>query len=135
MIEIKVDTRSPTPHYEQIRSQITGFVLTGSLPPGTQLPPIRQLAGHLGLSNGSVARAYKELEREGTVTTNGKKGTTIAPQDERTARSLASPDRAAVLSDAARKYAAIAHSLGYDLAAASAALQNAMTYPLTKTSS
>jgi DNA-binding transcriptional regulator YhcF (GntR family) len=135
MIEVEVDTRSPTPHYEQIRSQITGFVLTGSLPPGTQLPPIRQLAGHLGLSNGAVARAYKELEREGTVTTNGKKGTTIAPQDERTARGLASPDRSAVLSDAARKYATIAHSLGYDLAAASAALQSAMTSPLTKTTS
>ncbi|MBC7762645.1 MAG: GntR family transcriptional regulator [Candidatus Saccharibacteria bacterium] len=135
MIEIEVDTRSPTPHYEQIRRQISGFVLTGSLPPGTQLPPIRQLAGHLGISNGSVARAYKELEREGTVTTNGKKGTTIAPQDEQAARDLASPDRTAVLSEAARKYAAIAHSLGYDLAAASAALQSAMTSPLTKTPS
>lgn len=135
MIEVKVDTRSPTPQYEQIRSQITGFVLTGSLPPGTQLPPIRQLAGHLGLSNGAVARAYKELEREGTVTTNGKKGTTIAPQDEQSAQGLARPDRPAVLSDAAKKYAAIAHSLGYDLAAASAALESAMTSPLAKTTS
>jgi DNA-binding transcriptional regulator YhcF (GntR family) len=132
MIEITVDTRSPTPHYEQIRSQITGFVLTGSLPPGTQLPPIRQLAGHLGLSNGSVARAYKELEREGTVTTNGKQGTTIAPQDKRTTPGGTSPDRLAVLSDAAREYAAIAHSLGYDLTAASAALHSAMTSPFTK---
>jgi len=133
MIALEIDTRNPTPHYEQIRSQITGFVLTGSLPPGTQLPPIRQLAGHLGLSNGAVARAYKELEREGTVTTNGKKGTTIAPHDERTARGLANPERTAVLTDAARKYAAIAHSLGYDLATASEALQNAMTSPITKT--
>ena len=80
----------------------------------------------------SVARAYKELEREGTVTTNGKKGTTIAPQDKRTTPGGTSPDRLAVLSDAAREYAAIAHSLGYDLTAAAAALHSAMTSPFTK---
>jgi len=129
-VHIEVDTRSPTPHYEQIRSQVTGFVLTGSLPPGTRLPPIRQLAGHLGLSNGAVARAYRELEREGTVTTNGKKGTIIAARDEANSSLGDDQERARVLADAATTYAATAHALGYDLSSAQAALQRAMGAPL-----
>jgi GntR family transcriptional regulator len=125
-MEIEVDTRSPTPHYEQIRRQITGFVLTGSLQPGTRLPPIRQLAGHLGLSNGSVARAYKELEREGTVTTNGKKGTTIAARDATRRESDNDPERGRMLADAAAQYAMTAHSLGYNMENAQSALRHAM---------
>lgn len=113
MMEIAVDTRSPTPHYEQIRSQVTRYVLTGALPSGTRLPPIRQLASHLGLSNGAVARAYQELEREGTVTTNGKKGTRIAPQPEANSRSGPDKDRTQALRDAATTFAITAHSLGY----------------------
>lgn len=132
-MNIEVDTRSPTPHYEQIRSQITSFVLTGSLPPGTRLPPIRQLAGHLGLSNGAVARAYKELEREGTVTTNGKKGTVIAARAQGQSIDVDDRARAAVLADAATAYGKTAHSLGYDLTAAQAALERAMTQPPAST--
>jgi GntR family transcriptional regulator len=125
-MEIEVDTSSPTPHYEQIRKQITDFVLTGSLEPGTRLPAIRQLAGHLGLSNGAVARAYKELEREGTVTTNGKKGTIIAARDASHPSVGSEPERARVLGEAASQYAMTAHSLGYKLEAAQSALQQAM---------
>ncbi|WP_104176429.1 GntR family transcriptional regulator [Cryobacterium sp. Y50] len=130
-MHIEVDTRSPTPHYEQIRSQVTAFVLTGSLRPGTRLPPIRQLAGHLGLSNGAVARAYKELEREGTVTTNGKKGTVVAARDTTHPSLGDDQERARVLANAATSYATTAHSLGYDLDRAQAALRHAMGAPTT----
>lgn len=126
-MEIEVDTRSPVPHYEQIRSQVTRLVLTGALPEGTRLPPIRQLAGHLGLSNGAVARAYRELEREGTVVTAGKKGTTVSPLDERERTNRHDNDRAQMLIDAASEYAIIAHRLGYNLNDAVTALGKAMT--------
>ncbi|WP_298461339.1 GntR family transcriptional regulator [uncultured Cellulomonas sp.] len=126
-MEIEVDTRSPVPHYEQIRSQITRLVLTGALPEGTRLPPIRHLAGHLGLSNGAVARAYRELEREGKVVTAGKKGTTVAPTDDREQTDGHDKDRAKELADAASTYAITAHRLGYTLDAAGAALRKAMT--------
>jgi DNA-binding transcriptional regulator YhcF (GntR family) len=127
MMEIAVDTRSPTPHYEQIRSQVTRYVLTGALPSGTRLPPIRQLASHLGLSNGAVARAYQELERQGTVTTNGKKGTLIAPQPQTNAGPAADKDRSQALHDAASTFAITAHSLGYTAEEAHDALKAAMT--------
>ncbi|KAE8764605.1 GntR family transcriptional regulator [Georgenia thermotolerans] len=126
-VEIEVDTRSPVPHYEQIRSQVTRLVLTGALPEGARLPPIRRLAGHLGLSNGAVARAYRELEREGTVITAGKKGTTVAPLDTRARTEGHEADRDQALADAATTYAITAHRLGYSLNDAVSALRHAMT--------
>ena len=112
-MDIELDTRSPTPHYEQIRSQIAQIILIGALPPGNNLPPIRQLAGHLGVSNGAVARAYQALEREGLVVTAGKKGTSVAHPSARTSVVLNGSDRTAALARAAMAYAAAARSLDY----------------------
>ena len=128
-VQLEVDVTSPTPHYEQIRSQIQRYVLTGALGPGTRLPPIRQLASHLGLSNGVVARAYHELEREGVVTTGGKRGTIVAPIIDRSGAD--DPRRGRVLADAAAQYASVAHALGFDLEEAVLALRGAMSVPPT----
>lgn len=125
-MELEVDTRSPTPSYEQIRNHITKLVLTGALEPGTKLPPIRRLAGHLGLSNGVVARAYKELEREGTVSAGGKKGTIVAPRPEPALAEERSAGKEQLLLDGAVQFAALAHSLGYGIDEAQMALQRAM---------
>jgi DNA-binding transcriptional regulator YhcF (GntR family) len=128
-LELVVDTRSPVPHYEQIRSQVTRLVLTGVLAPGARLPPIRQLAGHLGLSNGAVARAYRELEREGLVDTAGKRGTTIsaaAGTPSGPAGASLHREQHEALAEAASAYAEAAHRLGVEparaLEAAGAAL-------------
>lgn len=129
VVELEVDVTSPTPHYEQIRSQIERFVLTGALEPGMRLPPIRQLASHLGLSNGVVARAYHELEREGVVTTGGKRGTIVAPIIDRSGAD--DPRRGRVLADAAAQYASVAHALGFDLEEAVLALRGALSVPAT----
>lgn len=126
-MELEVDTRSPIPSYEQIRNQITKLVLTGVLQPGVQLPPIRRLAGHLGLSNGVIARAYKELEREGTVTAGGKKGTIIAPLKNLADTSDEHRERARLLLDGAVQYAALAHSLGFGLDDAQDALNRTLS--------
>lgn len=74
---IEVDERSPVPPYEQIRAQIATMVVSGVLLTDHRLPPIRQLASDLGLSNGTVARAYQELERGGWVATRGRRGTIV----------------------------------------------------------
>jgi len=126
-VEIEVDTRSPVPSYEQIRTQITRLVLSGALPEGTKLPPIRQLAGHLGLSNGAVARAYRELEREGKVITAGKKGTTVARLDGHEHSDGHDKDRTHALTEAASTYAITAYRLGYSVNDTIAALTRAMT--------
>jgi DNA-binding transcriptional regulator YhcF (GntR family) len=43
-----------------------------------RLPTIQQLANDLALAPGTVARAYKELERDGVVVSRRRAGTTVA---------------------------------------------------------
>ena len=103
---IEIDDDSPVPPYEQIRSQIATMVATGVLPVGHRLPPIRQLAADLELSNGTVARAYRELERDGWVQTNGRKGTLVQQPHSDTL------DRRTELDAAARRFATTVAQLG-----------------------
>lgn len=74
---LRVETDSHVPPYEQIRSQIATMASSGVVPEGSRLPSIRQLASDLGLAGGTVARAYRELEREGVIATRGRHGTFI----------------------------------------------------------
>lgn len=74
---LRVDARSPVPPFEQLRAQVTTMVQTGVLADGARLPPIRQLAGDLGIAPGTVARAYRELEGDGVVATRGRHGTVV----------------------------------------------------------
>jgi DNA-binding transcriptional regulator YhcF (GntR family) len=74
---ITLDTTDGDPPYEQIRTQIAGQVASGELPPGTKLPTVRALAATLGIAPNTVARAYRELEHAGTVTTRGRAGTVV----------------------------------------------------------
>ena len=77
-LKIAIDLTSGVPPYEQIRAQIMGHVAAENLSVGDRLPPIRTLATDLGLAAGTVARAYRELELAGVVTTRRRAGTVIA---------------------------------------------------------
>ena len=89
--QIVIDLQTGTPPYEQVQTQISSLIAVGQLPAGTRLPTIRSLAADLGVAAGTVARAYKELEAAGLVTTNRRQGTVVAegllpqgaPADER----------------------------------------------------
>jgi DNA-binding transcriptional regulator YhcF (GntR family) len=104
---LRVDPESHVPPYEQIRSQIATMAATGVLPEATRLPPIRQLARDLGLAGGTVARAYRELERAGVISTRGRHGTFV----ERSRPAMATTEE---LEDAARSFAIRAAQLGAD---------------------
>ena len=95
---LEVDPDAALPPYEQLRQQVTALVLGGALAPGDRLPAIRQLAKDLGLAGGTVARAYRELEADGVVSTHGRHGTVIAGPPRR-------PAPPPELLDAARTYA------------------------------
>lgn len=77
-LEVRLRPDDPTPPYEQLRAQVVAAVATGALGVGTRLPSVRQLARDLGVATGTVARAYRELEAEGVVTTARGAGTTVA---------------------------------------------------------
>lgn len=87
-LTVAVDLLSASPPYEQIRSQVHAHVSAGTLVDGDRLPTVRVLAADLGLSTNTVARAYRELEAEGVVTTRRRVGTLV------TARQGHAPDPA-----------------------------------------
>jgi DNA-binding transcriptional regulator YhcF (GntR family) len=87
---ITLDTTAREPPYEQIRTQIAARVASGELPPGTKLPTVRELAETLGVATNTVARAYRELEHSGVVTTRGRNGTVVNGEEaDRAAKAAA----------------------------------------------
>jgi DNA-binding transcriptional regulator YhcF (GntR family) len=76
-----IDAASAVPPYEQLRVQILESVRAGTLPPGTQLPTVRRLAEELGIAPNTVARSYRELERDEVIETRGRHGSFIAAGD------------------------------------------------------
>ena len=72
-----VDAGSGTAPYEQVRVQLATRIGDGRLPAGTRLPTVRALAAALGLAVNTVARAYTELEADGLVATEGRRGTRV----------------------------------------------------------
>jgi DNA-binding transcriptional regulator YhcF (GntR family) len=74
---VGIQADSPVPPFEQIRAQIAARARDGRLPAGSRLPPVRRLADDLGLAVNTVARAYRELERDGVVVTRGRHGTFV----------------------------------------------------------
>jgi len=72
------DPSLPEPPFEQLRSQIASRVTSGDLPAGSKLPTVRALAAELHLAVNTVARVYRELEADGVVVTEGRRGTFVA---------------------------------------------------------
>ena len=61
-----------------IYRQFKGLIVSGQLGAGERLPTVRQTARDLGVAQGTAARAYKLLEREGLVVTRTAAGTRVA---------------------------------------------------------
>ena len=82
-MHLLIDTAVSTPVHEQLHDQVVRLVLAGTLAPGTKLPAIRQLAADLGIANGTVARAYRDLEQEGLLETHRPRGTFVTDRRPR----------------------------------------------------
>jgi GntR family transcriptional regulator len=80
--QIRLDDGSDRSIYEQIVAQITEAIATRNLQLGQRLPTVRRLAHQLDVAPGTVARAYRELEREELVITEGARGTRVAERRE-----------------------------------------------------
>jgi DNA-binding transcriptional regulator YhcF (GntR family) len=100
-LRLQLDDSATEPPYEQLRAAIAELVESGELTPGERLPSVRALAEQLGLASNTVARAYRELEHAGVVTTRGRNGTVVNGD---------ATDRAA--KEAAQRYAEVMRDLG-----------------------
>lgn len=116
---LRVDPALPLPVYEQIRVQVARLAVSGQTAAGTRLPTIRQLASDLGLSKGTVERAYELLEADGVVESRGRAGTFLR------SRSVEKGPNLADLDSAADALAVVVRQLGVDEAAAQSALARA----------
>ncbi len=76
-VSVTLDMAAATPPYEQVRTQLAGHIRTGSLRAGDKLPVVRALAADLGVATNTIARAYRELEAGGLVTTRRRVGTIV----------------------------------------------------------
>lgn len=108
VLTLTLDPDDPTPPYEQLRRQLAGLITAGRLGPGDRLPPLRQLAGDLGVAVGTVARTYRELEQEGLLTSRRGGGTRVSA----TGRAPAA-DRLDLLAGMAADFVAHARGLGF----------------------
>jgi GntR family transcriptional regulator len=89
-----IDPKSAIPIYVQVIDQIRQRVAAGVFAPGDQLPSVREMASQLLINPNTVARIYRDLERDGLLETRRGQGTFIASD----AAVLAETDRLRLLS-------------------------------------
>jgi DNA-binding transcriptional regulator YhcF (GntR family) len=126
MTLVTIDHDSPVPPYEQLRTQVAAKVVTGELEPGEKLPTVRQLARDLGLAANTVARAYRELEADQVISTQGRRGTFVRSE---VLDSASEESRGSAARQAALQFTRTARRDGLSLAEASRLVE--ATWPRT----
>ena len=63
----------------KIARSIESAVAAGKIAAGDKLPPVRDLAKHLGVSGATVSAAYRILQERGVTTADRRRGTRIRP--------------------------------------------------------
>jgi len=69
-----LDPDADTPLYVQLRDGLKDAIHAGRFPPGRALPSSRQLADDLGVSRNTVNAAYHDLEAEGFLDAEPRRG-------------------------------------------------------------
>jgi len=103
-----IDPKSALPIYRQIIAQIRRGVAAGLLAPGDQLPSVRELAARLLVNPNTVARVYRDLERDGLLETRRGQGTFISANAE----ALAESERRRLLAEQLEEVARDARAFG-----------------------
>lgn len=80
-MQIRIDNASDRPVYQQIIDQVKRDIALGRLGKDERLPTVRQLAGQLAINPNTIAKAYRQMEQEGIITTRPGAGTFVANLD------------------------------------------------------
>jgi DNA-binding transcriptional MocR family regulator len=75
----------------EIVASVRSLVARGALEDGSVLPPVRVLAGQLGVNRNTVAAAYRQLAERGVVEGRGRGGTVVASPEPLRGEGAASP--------------------------------------------
>lgn len=106
---------SRTPIYEQLRSQLENFILTGILKEGDKIPSVRSLSVELAITPVTVLKAFGELDSAGVIRSVPGKGYFVCEG----ARELLSKKKRKLLDDI--------EALALQLASASVDIEDVMS--------
>lgn len=74
-------SESAGPRYKQIADQLAALIENGTLDANTRLPTHRALADQLGVTVGTITRAYAEAERRGLIEARVGAGTYVCARE------------------------------------------------------
>ena len=81
-LDVTIEKGSAVPIYAQLSQQIRLLIRRGALSPGDSMPTVRSLAVELGINANTVARVYRDLQREGLLRLERGVGTFVAENGE-----------------------------------------------------
>ena len=84
------------PIWQQLTELLTLQILKGEYPPGSKLPPVRELANQAGVNPNTMQRAMAALEQNGLAVANRTAGRTVTEDAAVIDRAKAERARAAV---------------------------------------
>src|ERR1043165_4342433 len=105
---LRIDPGDPRPIWRQIEESVRHLVAAGTLPPGTAVPSVRDLARDLRVNPATVSKAYQRLADAGVLEGRRGDGTYVST----TAPSLSRGQRSRALREAALRYASVAATFG-----------------------
>jgi len=76
-VNVKIDPASPLPLYAQLESILAAEIVSGKLPPGSQLPNEEELIERYGVSRTTIRQTIQNLVRRGLVEIRRGKGTFV----------------------------------------------------------
>jgi GntR family transcriptional regulator len=77
-VVLSIDPEAQEAPFQQIADQLREFIERAELRPGDSLPTVRQLASDLRVAPNTVARAYADLQDNGWLVSDGRRGTRVA---------------------------------------------------------
>lgn len=80
-IRITIDDSSGIPIWLQLKNRIIYLITSGYFKPEDRLPTIRELAVELGINYNTVTKVYRDIERDGYITSKRGLGTFVAKRD------------------------------------------------------
>ncbi len=81
-LDVTIEKGSAVPIYAQLSEQIRLLIRRGALVPGDSMPTVRALAVGLGINANTVARVYRDLQRESLLRLERGVGTFVAESGE-----------------------------------------------------
>jgi len=82
VIRIKVDRRSKTPLYAQVRDAVLAATAEGRLKPGDRLPTVAAFAKETGVTQSTILRAFEDLTKARRIASHVGRGTFVTDPRE-----------------------------------------------------